>query len=118
MIMAVTKAQELYFERVKKIRSEMTRIERELDARRRIGPSGSLYLLPWGAALMGLTAAPTWQLVAALGLAHGQLLVAQDAVRLTVWAAPVLVAVAAKAIPQAWWALALLVTAIQRDDRV
>lgn len=78
---------------------------------------GSLYLRPFGAALAGLIA-PTWQMLAAIVLAHGQLLAAQDTVRLTVWAAPVLVLGAAKVIPVAWWPLALLVTLMHRDDRV
>lgn len=84
----------------------------------RIGLDPSLYLKPWGAAILGLAGAPTWQVAAAVGLAHAQLFVAQDAVRLAVWCAPVLVMRAAPMIPVAWWAMALLVTALQKDDRV
>ena len=82
-----------------------------------IGLDASLYLRPWGAALAGLVA-PSWQTAAALLLAHAQLVVAQDTIRLTAWAAPVLVLGAAKVIPPAFWPLALLVTLVQRDDRV
>jgi hypothetical protein len=82
-----------------------------------IGLDASLYLRPWGAALAGLVA-PSWQTGAALLLAHAQCLVATDTIRLAVWAAPVLVAGAARALPPGWWALALLVTAVQRDERV
>lgn len=86
--------------------------------RRRIGPDASLYLRPWGAALLGLVGTPTWQLGAAVALAHAQCLVAVDTIRLTVWCAPVLVASAAKVTPAAWWAVALLVTVAQKDERV
>ncbi len=86
--------------------------------RRRIGLDPSLYLRPWGVALLGLVGAPSWQMVATVALAHAQLFVAQDAIRLAVWCAPVLVARAAPMVPAAWWALAILVTALQKDDRV
>jgi hypothetical protein len=85
--------------------------------RRRIGPDPSLYLRPWGAALCGLVGAP-WQVWAVVALAHAQLLVAVDAVRLAAWCAPVLVAQAAGVIPAVWWAVAVLVTVIQKDDRI
>ncbi len=84
--------------------------------RRDIGLDGSLYLRPWGGALLGLVA-PTWQLALTLAVAHAQLFTALDALRLTVWAAPVLCAVAAQTIPAPWMALALLVTAIHKDTR-
>lgn len=88
-----------------------------LALRRQIGLDSSLYLRPWGAALAGL-AAPSWQLAATVAAAHMQLFCAVDTIRLTSWCAPVLVAAAAKTIPPAWWALALLVTLVQRDERV
>lgn len=86
--------------------------------RHRIGLDANLYLRPWGGVLLGLGAAPTWQTAVAVGLAHAQLFCAQDAIRLTVWCAPVLVSRAAQIIPQVWWAVAVLVTLIQRDERV
>jgi hypothetical protein len=85
--------------------------------RRALGLDGSLYLRPFGAALAGL-AAPSWQLVATVLVAHTQLLAAQDTIRLTVWCAPVLVLGAARTLPPALWPLAVLVTAVHRDDRV
>lgn len=86
--------------------------------RRRIGLDPSLYLRPWGAALAGLVGPFSWQMAATVGLAHLQLFCAQDAVRLAIWCGPVLVARAAEVIPSAWWAVALLATVIQRDERV
>lgn len=85
--------------------------------RRRIGLDASLYLRPWGAALIGLVA-PTWQTVTTIIVAHAQLFMAQDCIRLVAWCAPVMVASAAPHIPQTWWALALIATAIQWDERV
>ncbi len=84
--------------------------------RRDIGIDGSLYLRPWGAALLGLIA-PSWQMAATLAIAHAQLFTALDALRLTVWAAPVLCAAAAQTIPVPWMGLALLVTLIHKDTR-
>lgn len=86
--------------------------------RKRIGLDGSLYLLPWGGALAGLVAWPSIQLGVTLAAAHAQLIMAQDTIRLAAWAGPVLVMSAAKAIPPAWWAVAILVTVLQRDERV
>lgn len=82
--------------------------------RRRVGLDADIYLRPWGAALLGLV--PTWQVAATVALAHVQLLVAVDTLRLTVWCAPVL-AFHAAAIPPAWWALALVVTAVHCEAR-
>ncbi len=84
--------------------------------RRDLGLDGSLYLRPWGAALAGLTV-PTWQMGATIAIAHAQLFAAVDAMRLAVWAAPVLCAAAARVIPVPWMALALLVTAVHQDTR-
>lgn len=81
-----------------------------------IGLDASLYLRPLGAALAGL-AAPSLQTGLTVAAAFAQLFAAQDAIRLTVWCAPVLVMGAAKLIPAAWWPLAILVTVFQRDDR-
>ncbi len=81
-----------------------------------IGIDGSLYLRPWGGALLGLTA-PSWQLALTLAVAHAQLFTALDALRLTVWAAPVLCAAAARVMPPEWMALALLVTLVHNDTR-
>lgn len=88
-----------------------------LELRRRVGMDGSVYVRPWGAALAGLCA-PSWQLAAALLASHAPLLFAQDTLRLTVWAAPVLVLAAVKVLPL--WAapLALVVTALHREPRV
>lgn len=84
--------------------------------RRQIGLDGTLYVRPWGAALAGLVA-PSWQVALTVAVAHGQLLQAMDTLRLAVWAAPVLVVGAAQVIPPAMWPLAILVTALHRDDR-
>jgi len=86
------------------------------EMRRRLGFDGSLYVRPWGAALFGL-GAPSWQMAITVAVAHAQLFAAVDAVRLAVWCAPVLCAAAARAIPPAWWALALVVTLVQREER-
>lgn len=91
-------------------------VREALLLRRRIGPDASLYLRPWGAALLGLTV-PTGQNLATLLLAHAQLLMAQDCCRLVIWAAPVLCANAASVIPSAWGGIAVLVTAMHREDR-
>lgn len=79
------------------------------------GADGSLYLRPWGGALFGLV--PTWQTLLTFGIAHAQLFQAQDTIRLTVWAAPVLVANATNVIPPAFWPVAILVTALHVDPR-
>jgi hypothetical protein len=83
--------------------------------RRRIGLDSSLYVRPWGAALAGLCAL-SWQMAVTVAVAYGQLFQAQDAMRLYTWAAPVLVVAAAKVIPPAWWAVALVVTLVHRED--
>lgn len=88
-----------------------------LTLRREIGFDAALYLRPLGAALAGL-ALPTAQMVATVLVAAAQLLVAVDTIRLLAWAAPVLVLGAVKTIPPTWWALAILVTLVQRDERV
>jgi hypothetical protein len=93
-------------------------VREALAIRGRIGFDPSLYLRPWGAALLGLVGAPSWQMVTAVGMAHAQLLVAQDAVRLTVWCAPVLVMRAAATIPPEWWAVAVLITLVYKDERI
>lgn len=87
-----------------------------LALRQHIGLDRGLYVTPWGAALLGL-AVPTWQMAAAVLVAHAQLFVAVDTLRLTVWAAPVLVLGAAKIIPPAWWTLAIVATAVHQDAR-
>lgn len=85
--------------------------------RRTIGPDASLYLRPWGAAILGIVS-PSWQTLATVVVAHAQLIVAHDCIRLVAWCAPVMVASAVPHIPEAWWALALLVTGIHWDDRI
>lgn len=79
-----------------------------------IGLDGSLYLRPWGAALAGL-AAPSWQCLATVAVAHAQLFAAVDTVRLAVWAGPVLVLGAARVIPPALWPLAVVVTLVHQE---
>lgn len=83
-----------------------------------LGLDASLYVRPFGAALAGLVGMPTPQVFVTCGLAVAQLAMAQDTIRLLAWAAPVLVLGAAKALPFALWPLAILVTLVQRDDRV
>ncbi len=88
--------------------------------RRRVGLDFTLYVRPWGPAIAGL-GAPTWQLALTLAVAYGQLIAAQDSIRLYQWAAPVLVAQAAVALRLETWpalGLVVLVGAITRDDRV
>jgi len=92
-------------------------VHEAMKLRRAIGLDSDLYARPFGAAIVGLTA-PSWQLAATVIVAHAQLMMAQDTIRLAVWCAPVLVAAAAQAIPPAWWLLAILWTAVQRDGRV
>lgn len=57
---------------------------------------------PWGAMLVGLRSLDV-QLVAALGLGYGQLVVATDSVRLYQWVAPVLAVAVVHSVPS--WAL-------------
>ena len=59
-------------------------------------------LLPWGACLVVVMAAPSLWLLAALVLAYSQLLVATDSVRLYQQAAPVVCVSAALMIPEVW----------------
>lgn len=69
---------------------------------------GWLMVAPWGACLAALYA-PTWQLVAALAVAYGVLLVATDTVRLYQHAAgPVMAATAAQVVPVKFLPLALV----------
>lgn len=81
-----------------------------------LGPDRGSYVAPWGAALAGL-AAPSWQMAANVLVAHAQLLVAVDTLRLAVWCAPVVVLGAAQAIPPAWWPVAIVVTLMHTDRR-
>jgi hypothetical protein len=61
-----------------------------------------LMLMPWGACLVVLAAAPSLWLVLALLAGYSQLLVATDTVRLYQTAAPVVCISAAVLIPEAW----------------
>lgn len=90
------------------------------ELRNRVGLDWTLYLRPWGAALAGLAAVPSWQMVTTLVLAHAQLFAAQDTIRLTAWAAPVLVAAAVRVIPVEWIFFAVVSTLFStaREDRV
>ena len=65
-----------------------------------------VYVLPWGVLLAAL-ADPSPQLWVALGVAYAQLLVDTDAVRLYVWAMPVMAACAAPVLGP-WAALAVV----------
>lgn len=67
---------------------------------------GWLLVAPWGATLAALVA-PSWPLVVALAVAHLQLLVATDTVRIVAHAAgPVMALTAAQTIPAEWLLLA------------
>ncbi len=69
-----------------------------------------LLVVPWGATLAALVA-PTPQVAATLALAHGQLLVATDTVRLLANAAgPVMALAATNVIPSAWWPVAAVLS--------
>jgi hypothetical protein len=70
---------------------------------------GWVMVAPWGVTLAALVAVDR-QTVATLAVAHGQLLVATDTVRLlAVTAGPVMAAAAAERIPGAWLLLAVAV---------
>lgn len=69
-----------------------------------------VYVLPWGVLLAGL-ANPSPQLWVTLGVAYGQLLVATDAVRLYVWAFPVLT-LAAVPVLGPWALLAVVLNVV------
>lgn len=70
---------------------------------------GWLMVAPWGVCLVALVGAD-WRLVAVLAVAHLQLLVATDTVRLVQHAAgPAMAAAAAAAIPAGWLVLAVAV---------
>lgn len=92
-------------------------VREALALRRALGWDGVLYLRPFGAALAGLVGC-SWQCAATCAVAAAQLLAAQDTIRLTVWAGPVLVLGAAKVIPAAWWPLAVVWTLVHQDERV
>lgn len=68
----------------------------------RAGWPALVYVLPWGACLVGL-AHMSPQLAVTLALAYGQLVVATDCVRLTQWGFPVLAVAAAGAVSPAWY---------------
>lgn len=78
--------------------------------RERLGLDMEAYLLPFGASLLAFTAPFSWQVILTTAVAFGQLFIAQDTIRLLVWAAPVLVCAAVPQIPQAWYVLALVFT--------
>jgi hypothetical protein len=87
-----------------------------LALRLALGLDGCLYVRPWGAALLGLVH-PTTQTLVTLSLAYAQLFMAQDTMRLVVWAAPPLVLGATQFIHWPWLPLALLATALHRELR-
>jgi hypothetical protein len=62
----------------------------------------AVMLLPWGACLIVVAAAPSPWLLLALLVGYAQLLVATDSVRLYQQAAPVVCIMAATLIPEAW----------------
>lgn len=66
-----------------------------------------VWLTPWGACLAGLVDPSSWVL-ATVGVAYAQTLVATDSVRLCQWAAPVLAVAAAGVIPPEWLLLAVV----------
>lgn len=83
-----------------------------LDLRRAIGWDWSLYTRPLGLAWFGFDG--SLRAILAVCLALGQLLTAQDTIRLTVWCAPVLLERA----PHTWPAfLVAVIVAAWRDDR-
>lgn len=84
--------------------------------RRMIGADASLYLVPFGAALAGLFE-PSWQLALTIVAAFGQLLVATDTIRLTIWCAPVLVLQAAHVTPLMWMPGCLLLSLFLKDSK-
>lgn len=68
--------------------------------------SGWVMVAPWGAALAGLYA-PSWRLLVVLAVAHAQLLVATDTVRLVAaGAGPAMAIAAASVLPVEWLPLA------------
>lgn len=69
----------------------------------RAGWNPWVYVLPWGACLVGL-AHLSPQLAVVLVLAYGQLVIATDAVRLYEWAFPVFAVAAAGAVDARWYA--------------
>lgn len=92
-------------------------VQAALELRRAVGWDWTLYLRPWGPAVVGL-AAPSWQLAVTVVVAHLQLLAAQDTVRLVVWAAPVLVASAVGVLPLAWLGVAVVMgLCVPREER-
>lgn len=77
-------------------------IRTAIDYRRGYWRSGWVMVAPWGACLAALIA-PTWQLVVVLVVAHLQLLVATDTVRLVHAAAgPAAAIAAAQVFPPSW----------------
>lgn len=92
-------------------------VQEALRLRAAIGLDASLYLRPFGAALLGLSVM-TPQMAITLLVAHAQLFMAQDTIRLAVWAAPVLVIPAVAAIPSVLFPVALLITIFSIDRRV
>lgn len=68
----------------------------------------SLWVLPWGACLCGLSIL-SWPLATALAIAYGQCLVATDTVRLYQWAYPPLAVAAARSVDPHWWPVLLAV---------
>ncbi len=79
-----------------------------LEAHRHQWRDGWVMVAPWGACLAGLIA-PTPQVAATLAVAHTQLLVATDTVRLVATAVgPVLALAAAQVIPVPWLLLAVV----------
>lgn len=84
-------------------------IRTALEAHRGRWRDAWLMLAPWGACVVALYA-PTWQVVVVLVVAHAQLLVATDTVRLVHHAAgPVVAAAAAHTIPVPFLLLAVAV---------
>jgi len=73
-----------------------------IEHRANRGRDAWLWVAPWGATLVALWS-PSWWLVAVLAVAHLQLVVATDTVRLLHTAAgPVMAVVAAETIPVGW----------------
>ena len=91
-------------------------VREALALRRAVGLDALLYVVPWGAAMLGF-AGLDWRGWLTVAAAYAQLAMAQDTIRLYVWAAPVVVVAAAERVPLAWLPLAVAITAMQAWER-
>lgn len=74
-----------------------------------IGFEPLAYVFPWGGVVAGL-ALGGWQVWVTTAVAYGQMIAAQDTVRLYQWAAPVLCAAAVTVVPVDWFPVLFLLT--------